>query len=132
MIYLSIFYIGIKLHQQKPTENLYDAKIRKWFSLIIYCSIFLMVLHGIFYIVYLKGVLLFYFDSRVTLFSIRLMLILFILYRPKFLDDDRQDTSFNRLLIKIRVYYLRILNFFFISTIIILILRPVWMILPSS
>ena len=100
MIYLSIFYIGIKLHQQKPTENLYDAKIRKWFSLIIYCSIFLMVLHGIFYIVYLKGVLLFYFDSRVTLFSIRLMLILFILYRPKFLDDDRQDTSFNRLLVK--------------------------------
>ena len=100
MCYLSIFYIGFKLQQQKPTENLYDAKIRKWFSLIIYCSIFLMALHAVFYIVYLKGILLYYFDSRVTLFSIRLMLLLFILYRPKFLDDDRQETSFNRLLVK--------------------------------
>jgi len=100
MCCLSILYIGIKLHQQKPTENLYDAKIRKWFSLIIYSSMFLMALHAVFYIVYLKGTLLYYFDSRVTLFSTRLMLLLFILYRPKFLDDHRQDTSFNRLLIK--------------------------------
>ena len=100
MCCLSILYIGIKLHQQKPTENLYDAKIRKWFSLIIYSCMFLMALHAVFYIVYLKGTLLYYFDSRVTLFSTRLMLLLFILYRPKFLDDHRQDTSFNRLLIK--------------------------------
>lgn len=97
---LSIFYIGFKLFKQKPSENLYDAKIRKWFSLIIYCSIFLMVLHAVFYIVYLKGILLYYFDVRVTLFSMRLMIILFILYRPKFLDDDRHATSFNRLLVK--------------------------------
>lgn len=97
---LSIVYIQVKLLRHKPTENLYDAKIRKWFSLIIYSSSFLMVVHTFFYILSLKGVLLFYFDSRVTLSSTKLMLILFILYRPKFLDDDRQDTSFNRLLVK--------------------------------
>jgi len=113
MVYLSIFYIGIKLHQQKSTENLYDAKIRKWFSLIIYSSIFLMVLHAIFYIVSLNGILLYFFDSRVTLFSLRLMLLLFILYRPRFLDDDRKDTSFNRLLIKNKGILFRDFEFLF-------------------
>lgn len=97
---LSIFYIGFKLFKQKPTENLYEAKIRKWFSLIIYASLFLIALHAIFYFIYLKGIFLFYFDNRVTLFLMRLMIILFILYRPKFLDDDRRDISFNRLLVK--------------------------------
>jgi len=99
-IMLSIFYIGFNLFKQKPTENLYDAKIRKWFSIIIYCTIFLVVLHALFYILYLKGILLYYFDSRITVFSIRLMILLFILYRPKFLDDGREDNSFNRLLVK--------------------------------
>jgi len=99
-IMLSIFYIGFKLFKQKPTENLYESKVRKWFSLVIYNTIFLITLHALFYFIYLKGILLFYFDIRVTMFSVRLMIIIFILYRPKFLDDDRYANSFNRLLVK--------------------------------
>ncbi len=99
-IILSIFYIGFKLYRQKQTENLYDAKIRKWFSLIIFSATFLIALHALFIFLYSKGILVFYLDTRITLFSIRLMLLLFILYRPKFLDDDRHSSSFNRLLVK--------------------------------
>ena len=42
----------------------------------------------------------FYDDSIITSFAQRFLFILFVLFRPKFLDDDRHSMPFNELLIK--------------------------------
>ena len=38
------------------------------------------------------------FDSRAVLSLVRLLLLLFILFRPKFLDDDKYSRPFNEIL----------------------------------
>lgn len=95
-----IIYTFIQLISNRTNRNLYDIKIRNWTGG-LYISIFLLVLtHFILIALYLKGVTTSYNDSRITLFLVRFMFLLFILFRPKFLDDDKYARPFNQLLAK--------------------------------
>ena len=81
-------------------RNLYDIKIRNWTGG-LYISIFLLYLtHLILFILYLNGIKTGYNDSAITLIILKFMFLLFILFRPKFLDDDRYARPFNQLLSK--------------------------------
>jgi len=95
-----IVYTFIKLITNTTNRNLYDIKIRNWTGG-LYISIFLLVLmHLTLIMLYINGVTTVYNDSRITLFLVRLMFLLFILFRPKFLDDDKYARPFNQLLTK--------------------------------
>jgi AraC-like DNA-binding protein len=56
--------------------------------------------HFILIALYLNGVTTGYNDSRITLYIVKFLFILFILFRPKFLDDDKYARPFNQLLTK--------------------------------
>lgn len=105
-IFCSLFSIIIlaytfyKLMIKTSNRNLYDIKIRNWTGG-LYISIFLLFLtHLILFILYLNGIKTGYNDSVITLFILKFMFLLFILFRPKFLDDDRYARPFNSLLAK--------------------------------
>lgn len=93
-------YTFYKLMIKTTNRNLYDIKIRNWTGG-LYISIFLLYLtHLILFILYLNGIKTGYNDSAITLIILKFMFLLFILFRPKFLDDDRYARPFNQLLSK--------------------------------
>ena len=93
-------YTFYKLMIKTSNRNLYDIKIRNWTGG-LYISIFLLYLtHLILFILYLNGIKTGYNDSAITLIILKFMFLLFILFRPKFLDDDRYARPFNQLLSK--------------------------------
>jgi len=95
----TIIYVIIQLFVKKDSNNLYELKIRKWVG--IFSIAFILLLIGGFNYVYFtlidKIVL---FDTYNYLFIFRFFLLLFILFRPKFLDDDKYSRLFNEILSK--------------------------------
>lgn len=93
-----IVYTFIKLVSNTSNKNLYDINIRNW-TFGLYFAIFLLLLVLlILYVLYLNGIKTGYDDSIITLFIFRFYVLLFILFRPKFLDDDKYARSFNQLI----------------------------------
>ena len=93
-----IIYTFIKLVSNTSNKNLYDINIRNW-TLGLYFAIFLLLLVLlILYVLFLNGIKTGYVDSIITLFIFRFYILLFILFRPKFLDDDKYARSFNQLI----------------------------------
>jgi len=93
-----IVYTFIKLVSNTSNKNLYDTNIRNW-TLGLYFAIFLLLLILlILYVLNLNGIKTGYDDSIITLFIMRFYILVFILFRPKFLDDDKYARSFNQLI----------------------------------
>lgn len=93
-----IVYTFIRLVSNTSNKNLYDINIRNW-TFGLYFAIFLLLLVLlILYVLYLNGIKTGYDDSIITLFIFRFYVLLFILFRPKFLDDDKYARSFNQLI----------------------------------
>jgi AraC-like DNA-binding protein len=95
-----IIYTFIQLISNRTNRNLYDIKIRNWTGGLYISIILLVIAHFVLIALYLTGVTTGYNDSRITLFLVRFMFLLFILFRPKFLDDDKYARPFNQLLTK--------------------------------
>jgi len=96
-MFYNLFFI---FKSSNNNNNLYRVKIKRW-------SIFLILM--LFYILLIQvlGVLLYYkkisshlLDSRFVLFMVRLILLLFIAYSPKYLDDSVTNLKINELLVK--------------------------------
>jgi len=93
----SLVYLTIHLYKNKASQNFYDRKVTNWVAGLL-TTIFLIGISQIILVVFLvKGVNTFYKDSIINLFLIRTSLLLFILFRPKFLDNDGFSRSFNQL-----------------------------------
>jgi AraC-like DNA-binding protein len=93
-----IIYTFIKLVSNTSNKNLYDINIRNW-TFGLYFAIFLLLLTLLLlYVLYLNGIKTGYDDSIIILFIFRFYILLFILFRPKFLDDDKYARSFNQLI----------------------------------
>lgn len=93
-----IVYTFIKLVSNTSNKNLYDINIRNW-TFGLYFAIFLLLLTLLLvYVLYLNGIKTGYDDSIIILFIFRFYILLFILFRPKFLDDDKYARSFNQLI----------------------------------
>ena len=116
MFFLSlIVYTFIKLVSNTSNKNLYDINIRNW-TFGLYFAIFLLLLTLLLvYVLYLNGIKTGYDDSIIILFIFRFYILLFILFRPKFLDDDKYARSFNQLIARNKVVTFNNFEFIFYS-----------------
>jgi len=100
IIIYSFVYLIFQLFKKRKSQNLYDIKVIQWVSwlliLLLLCFIFnltLVILNSL-------HIISFYVDSIISLFYVRIALLFFILFRPRFLDDDSIAVSFNDLFLK--------------------------------
>ena len=104
-IFCFIFTIGsvlfniVKLYTRKSNNNLYEIKIKKWVGALLLAILVLILFNVYFFVLFLKGNTLLYNNLYITLFTMRFYLIVFILFRPKFLDDDKLSIFFNEILV---------------------------------
>jgi len=97
----AVIYNGLQLFRNKKfTTNLYELKIKRWVLSYIICLLLLAITNFLLFISVSKKTFAIYDDSIITSFILRFTFILFVLFRPKFLDDDRYSIPFNKLLIK--------------------------------
>ncbi len=92
-----VTYIIIQLFAKKDSNNLYELKIRKWVG-IFSIAVILLLIGGFNYVYFTLIDKIVLFDTYNPLFIFRFCLLLFILFRPKFLDDDKYSRPFNEIL----------------------------------
>ena len=97
IILSSFVYLAIQLYKKRNNQNLYDAKVNLWVSWLLYSLLALSVFQGAIVILNTLHIISFYIDSIISLFYVRVALLFFILFRPRFLDDDSIAVSFNDL-----------------------------------
>ena len=95
-MFASMFYNIFKIHKQVDKQNLYHVKIRNWsfflLSLVISMILFVImafVLHN-FHVTVLKP------DTRVLYIMIYSVLLLFVLFRPRFIDEADFSYTINK------------------------------------
>jgi len=95
----AVVYNGYQLFCNKNvTNNLYQSRIKRW--VLFYIS-FLIVLGFLYFLLILslsKHALFLFNETMINSFIHRFLFILFILFRPKFLDDDKYSMTFNQVL----------------------------------
>ena len=97
LILSSMFYNLIRINKKVDKNNLYHIKIRNWtFYLfgLIFSSIFIGVSSFILYNFHLFNLKP---DTRFLFSTIYLILLLFVLYRPRFIDEADFSYSFKKL-----------------------------------
>ena len=99
----------------KNTNNLYEVKIKKWGGSLFIFLILLITIQFVFALLFSLGLNTIVNDSYITVFTIRLFLISFILFRPKFLDDDKYAIPFNEILVKTKNISFKDFEFLFYS-----------------
>ena len=101
-IFLSLsaaIYNGFLLFRNKNfTTNLYESKIKRWVLSYIIGLLVLFLINISLLISLSKQTYVLYNDTMINSFIHRFLFILFILFRPKFLDDDKYSSSFNQVL----------------------------------
>ena len=93
----SFFYIAYQLYKKRKSQNLYDIKVIHWVSWLLFSLLLCFIFNLALVILNTLQVSSFYSDSIITLFFARVSLLFFILFRPRFLDDDSIALSFNDL-----------------------------------
>ncbi len=95
----AIIYNGVQLFRNKIfTTNLYESKIKRWVLSYVVCLLMLFFINLFLFVTLTKYNYVLYKDSLINSFIQRFIFILFILFRPKFLDDDKYSSSFNQVL----------------------------------
>jgi AraC-like DNA-binding protein len=97
IIVSSFIYIAFQLYKKRKSQNLYDSKVIQWVSWLLFSLLLCFIFNLALVILNKLQVSTFYSDSIITLFFIRVSLLFFILFRPRFLDDDSIAVSFNDL-----------------------------------
>jgi AraC-like DNA-binding protein len=97
IILSSFVYLALQLYKKRDNQNLYDAKVNHWVSWLLFLLLSLAIFQSTLVILNLLHIIAFYVDSIILLFYIRIALLFFILFRPRFLDDDSIALSFNDL-----------------------------------
>lgn len=94
-------YNGLQLLTNKNfTINLYELKIKRWVLSYIIGLLVLAFINLLLFISLSKHTFVIYDDSMINSFIHRFLFILFVLFRPKFLDDDKYYISFSQTLTK--------------------------------
>ena len=84
---ITVTYNLVFIFRNTNSKNLYQAKIRVWVILLIAIVIATLALIGFPTLVYYKQISSPLIDTRIAYTGIRFILIIFILIRPKFLDE---------------------------------------------
>ena len=95
----ALFYNAYYLFSSN-NHNLYELKIKKWVGFYILSNITLLLIIIFLFISFKSGTLGAYDNTMITVFIHRFLFIVFILIRPKFLDDDKFARPFNQILTK--------------------------------
>jgi len=97
-VLISISYNIFIIYKNTDNDNLYQVKIKNW-------SIFVIVLFCISITINISGLLMYYkkvsipaFDSRAVISFVRLLLLLFVLFRPKFLNESGYTAKINKII----------------------------------
>ncbi len=99
LVLSAIIYNGVQLFRNKIfTTNLYESKIKRWVLSYVVCLLILFFINLFLFVNLTKYNYVLYNDSLINSFIQRFIFILFILFRPKFLDDDKYSSSFNQVL----------------------------------
>jgi AraC-like DNA-binding protein len=99
LILSAIIYNVFQLSTSKNfSTNLYESKIRRWVLSYMICLLVLFFINILLYTSLVRDTFVLYNDSIINSFIHRFLFILFILFRPKFLDDDKYSISFNQML----------------------------------
>lgn len=93
--------------------NLYESKIKRWALGYMICLIVLIFINILHITSLGRNSFVLYNDSMVNSFIHRFLFILFILFRPKFLDDDKYAVSFNHMLSRTKGIVFKEFDFLF-------------------
>ena len=93
--------------------NLYESKIKRWALGYMICLIVLFFINILHITSLGRNSFVLYNDSMVNSFIHRFLFILFILFRPKFLDDDKYAVSFNQMLSRTKGIVFKEFDFLF-------------------
>lgn len=116
LVISSFIYIGFQLFYNKSfTNNLYEFKIKRWVLSYIICLLVVAFTHVFLIMVSSKNNFIIYEDSMINSIIQRFLFILFILFRPKFLDDDKYSFTFNQILSKTQGVVFKDFEFIFYS-----------------
>ena len=123
----TLIYNGLYLIRNKNfNTNIYEFKIKRWVFSYIICLMALAFINLLLLLSVSNKTFTFYDDSIITSFAQRFLFILFVLFRPKFLDDDRHSMPFNELLIKAKGIAFKDFELYIIQIIIIYYQKPIW------
>ena len=116
LVLSAIIYNGVQLFSNKIfSTNLYEFKIKRWVLSYIGCLLILLFINILLYTSLGRQTFVIYNDSIITSFIHRFLFILFILFRPKFLDDDKYSSSFNQVLSRTKGLAFKDFEFLFYS-----------------
>jgi AraC-like DNA-binding protein len=95
---ISMCYNIFIIYKHTDNDNLYQVKIKNW-------SIFLIVLFFVAISAQIVGLLIYYkkvstpfFDARAVMSLVRFILLLFIIFRPKFLNESGYSVKINKII----------------------------------
>jgi AraC-like DNA-binding protein len=101
LVFSSIIYNGFQLLTDKNfSNNLYELKIKRWTLSYIICLLALSFINFLLILSLSKNTFVIYDNTMINSFVHRFLFILFILFRPKFLDDDKFARPFDQILVK--------------------------------
>jgi hypothetical protein len=93
----SLLYNAIYLFRYKY-KNLYELEIKKWIGAYILSNVIFFILNVFLFISLKNGTVGAYDNTMISAFIHRFLFIIFILYRPKFLEDQKYERPFYKLL----------------------------------
>jgi len=111
-IVYNLFYL---LRNKNFKTNVYEQKIKRWVISLLLCLLVAALFNLLLLFSLNKNTFVIYNNSMINAFIQRFIFILFVLFRPKFLDDDRYSMSFNELLIKTKGIAFKDFEFIFYS-----------------
>jgi AraC-like DNA-binding protein len=97
-VLISISYNIYIIHRNTDNDNLYQIKIKNWsiFIIVLFCMAITIQITGL--LMYYKKVAIPIFDSRAIVSLVRFLLLLFILFRPKFLNESGYTAKINKMI----------------------------------
>ena len=115
-IFFSMAYNINKIHLKFDNNNLYHIKIKNWsFLLLIFLSI-VIIFTIIGFVLYTYQILPLFYDIRLLYITLYFILFLFILVRPKFIDEVDFSYSFNIAVISKNVIKFQDFEFLFYAS----------------
>ena len=87
LIIPSMIYNLYKIYKNTDPENLYQVKIKRWTSFLVLFIAFIIISILTAALIQVGLISPFEYDSRLIKFFTRLLFILFLFFRPKFIDE---------------------------------------------
>lgn len=97
-LWISMAYNIFIIYKNTDNNNLYQVKIKNWsiFIIILFCIAITIQIAVI--LMYYKKVTIPTFDSRAIISLVRFVLLLFVLFRPKFLNESGYIVKINKII----------------------------------